>query len=721
MRHFMKNANYTILFGFIIILIILIISSNYSPIHRWGDTSTYYMQIDSIEHEFDIKYEYRDIKRAFANRFDDLPAGLHLVANSEGELFYGKEYTYALFASPFFSAFGTNGILLFNAFMFFLMICMGYIYLRFENPQILSFLLSSSFFFMSTCYLYIYWIHAEIYNLFLIMSGLFFWFIYIRNTNDIENYKHKWAIFVYFSAVIFSLATFAKTPNLVCILPIIIYEIYSKRFKNVIFISIVFCTTTIFFYMVYYFVTGNINPYNLQYVYLSSTGYPFWDGNEYNCGYPMLLGESLFKSSIFSLSGFYLISHNLFYYFFGRFTGTFWYYPFSILSIYCLICTISKRKLSNIYFARFLIAVSIIINIFIYLYLSYENPYLNYFGGSHAVGNRYFYIYPAFLFLIGSININKKTLTVFTIVAIICLSCVVPIILTPIETSASPIKHTNYLPYRAMPLEYTLIQDLPLWNPLPIQFNGTKLYFPNSDINVDDDIIIIKQTYPELIFLSKELKSADVYLLNPSGAKTVTLVSGKSKKEINFSKIGTMRENITLEPVIKLEGDIYIYKLEIFVRSIQSYNEEIIINFSPFDTELIYPLSGWHAPENWSGITTRWISDEAFLLIYSDVNRTTDVSFEALSFYRPRKLDIYFNDQPWMRTNVPTEGFVMVNIPLKIDVGVNILKLYIPDGCDSPSKIPGLKSDDKRCLSLAIQNVTINYKDESRGIQTNED
>jgi len=92
--------------------------------HRWGDTSTYYMQIQSISDDFDIQYSASDIQRVVQNRFDDLPAGLFLIKTQSGNYFYGKEFSYALINVPLYKILGDPGILVTNSLMFFLMIVM---------------------------------------------------------------------------------------------------------------------------------------------------------------------------------------------------------------------------------------------------------------------------------------------------------------------------------------------------------------------------------------------------------------------------------------------------------------------------------------------------------------------------------------------------------------------------------------------------------------------
>jgi len=82
----------------------------------------------------------------------------------------------------------------------------------------------------------------------------------------------------------------------------------------------------------------------------------------------------------------------------------------------------------------------------------------NYLGGQHAVGNRYFYIYPTFLFLIGTINLKK-----FVPFLIIALVLVGPVISNPIQSSDSPDIHTYKFPYQYAPIEYSQLNNVPFW------------------------------------------------------------------------------------------------------------------------------------------------------------------------------------------------------------------------------------------------------------------
>ncbi len=117
---------------------------------------------------------------------------------------------------------------------------------------------------------------------------------------------------------------------------------------------------------------------------------------------------------------------------------------------------------------------------------------------------------------------------------------------------------------------------------------------------------------------------------------------------------------------------------------------------------------GWHALENWGSTPTRWMENDATLMIYSDEDRTVNLSFKAHSFYRLRTLEIYVNNLPHIWAEVPSEGFMMVNVPsISLNEGANIVRFHVPEGCESPIDISELNNVDPRCLSVAVQNITI--------------
>lgn len=117
---------------------------------------------------------------------------------------------------------------------------------------------------------------------------------------------------------------------------------------------------------------------------------------------------------------------------------------------------------------------------------------------------------------------------------------------------------------------------------------------------------------------------------------------------------------------------------------------------------------GWHGLEDWDGTPTRWMENDATLMIYSDENRTADLNFNALSFHRPRSIEIYVNDLLQMQTMVldPKDGFKKVIVPgISLKEGANIVRFHVPEGCERPSDMKELNNSDSRCLSVAVQDI----------------
>ncbi|VVB67335.1 Uncharacterised protein [uncultured archaeon] len=72
----------------------------------------------------------------------------------------------------------------------------------------------------------------------------------------------------------------------------------------------------------------------------------------------------------------------------------------------------------------------------------------------------------------------------------------------------------------------------------------------------------------------------------------------------------------------------------------------------------------------------------------------------------PRTLIVSAGDHALLEKKIPL-GFVSVDCPISLKKGFNAIRLNVPEGCTSPRDIPQLKNSDERCLSLAIQNLTI--------------
>ena len=136
------------------------------------------------------------------------------------------------------------------------------------------------------------------------------------------------------------------------------------------------------------------------------------------------------------------------------------------------------------------------------------------------------------------------------------------------------------------------------------------------------------------------------------------------------------------------------------------YNQQIKSNFSENKNIQVGFNSGWHGIENWTGTQTRWMQADATILAISPDNRTATLGLQALSFYRNRTLEITGDGALAVRVAVPTV-FMNVSVPIHLAKGTNTVRLHVPEGCERPSDIKELNNPDSRCLSIAMQNLTL--------------
>lgn len=115
---------------------------------------------------------------------------------------------------------------------------------------------------------------------------------------------------------------------------------------------------------------------------------------------------------------------------------------------------------------------------------------------------------------------------------------------------------------------------------------------------------------------------------------------------------------------------------------------------------------GFHDIENWSGTLPRWMQADATLLVNSSEGRIANLSLQVLSFYRNRTLEISTGNVPVAQVAVPT-SLINVGVPIHLAKGVNIVRLHVPEGCERPSDIKELNNSDYRCLSVAVQNLSV--------------
>jgi hypothetical protein len=430
---------------------------NFPTIHEgflFADQAIYYSMTQSLAQDGDIEYEKKDLIRYY-EVFPSGPLGIFLKKGKDGKLFYAKSFAYSMCAAPFMRLFGVNGAFVFHAILLLLILLMGQAYFSWSNSPPLSLLIVLTFLFASVACVYFLWISPDFFNLFLIFTILFLWlYKHKSRESSVQNNlpgPGKFQAFLlsdwtdYLAGFLVGLAVFSKPPNIVLLGPLVLHSVFKKKFLKCCFILLAFSAASGIFWGTNYITTGDWN-------------YMGGERKSFYYTYPFEKADITFDSiqTVAMTSEGYaqkhllpakFIPHNLFYYFFGRFTGIAWYF-FPALLFLVLFFT-EKKKLY-----QWLVFMALFAEILVYIVLMPDN----YAGGGGALANRYFLsIYPLFLFL-PLAKRKAKDLALSWIVAAIFIS---PILVSPSFHSHYPSTHAKKLPFKLLPAEMTILNNLP--------------------------------------------------------------------------------------------------------------------------------------------------------------------------------------------------------------------------------------------------------------------
>ena len=190
-----KNIKvFFVLFSFFVVFFSL--STDIPTRQRGGffsDESSYFSITQSLANDLDLQYTREDITR-IKELFRTGPAAVYLKKSKDGKLTFAKFFAYPLFAAPFYKMFGVHGFLLFNGIMILLTLLMGYKILNKFHSAGRSFLFTIVFVFATVIPVYIWWMTADLFNFFIVFTGLFFFFYPFKNG--------KWAYLFLFQGVL---------------------------------------------------------------------------------------------------------------------------------------------------------------------------------------------------------------------------------------------------------------------------------------------------------------------------------------------------------------------------------------------------------------------------------------------------------------------------------------------------------------------------------------
>jgi hypothetical protein len=388
------------------------------PMGLKADEPAYWLMAESLAHDFDLVLGEADRRRAF-EAFPYGPIGNLIVMSSDGftTLQYGKPYIYSLLAAPFTRFLGANGPLTLNMLLYLGMVWLGFRYLARYNSEGVAAMTSAGFFLLSVGFAYVFWIHPEVLNMASAMACL-----YLGLTASASPTKGRWRRWLAEPAVRAALSGAALVPAVynkpvlaLLGLPVLLQFLYRRRWAGAGWWMGGAVAGMALVVGIFWGLTGHVTPYlgvargGLE---LCSPHQPpaspepelllAADGTEEEGSLATVEEAAATEPPAPPRASWWWIFHlprldplelaeRFSYFLWGRHTGLFLYFPFTLLALGLFL---AHERRSGLRWG--VLAATAGVGLFFVLWISD-----NWHGGGGFLGNRYFVnAYPAFLFLV---------------------------------------------------------------------------------------------------------------------------------------------------------------------------------------------------------------------------------------------------------------------------------------------------------------------------------
>ena len=513
-----------------------------------GDEATYYSLTYSLARDRDMAFEREDLVRVWEEF--SAPEGIFLKRGSQlhverrpgfpyfgvartpdpapDRLFYGKSYIYPLLAAPFVLAFGTSGFLVFHSLLLALCTAAGYGFLvaRGSRPTAAA-AFAAVFIFGSIAPVYFFWLTPELLNLTLVFVGVFVWAYKLAESPVV--YRGRLQRFLtspasdFVAAVLLGLATFSKPTHLLAAAPLFLWPLYQRRWGRVVLLGACFTLTVVALFLINVAATGEANYQGGdRKTFYTSSGFPFANPSVTfeNSGQRVATG-SVPTEILFQRNTAIVLVWDVMYFLVGRYSGLVAYFFPGVLAALLFLARRAARQRWQ-WFVGLAVAGGAV-GLLAYM------PY-TYSGGGGPVGNRYFLsFYPLFLFLVPPLRSLWPALISLVIGALF----IAKVTLNPFYSSFHPGDHAKAGPLRMLPIERSLLNDLPVSaDPARsrLRLAGTP---PSSFYFVDDGAYVPEGDF----FWVKGGRRADLLIRGPA----IEMPDGGTLSK----KIATMRVEIS--------------------------------------------------------------------------------------------------------------------------------------------------------------------------------
>jgi hypothetical protein len=454
----------------------------------FSDGATYYGLAHSLADDFDFAYRREDLVRVW-REYPSGPEGVFLKRGRDvqgvtltgafpflqlvtaddpdvNRLYYAKAFIFPLFAAPFVWLFGTNGFFVLHALLMTICFACAYGFLVARSAPVPALIFATAFLLISVAPVYLVQFMPDFFNLAVVLVGYFFWCYKEAaaesTTTCIGRWRGRWVMGPrsdVIAAVLIAIAVFSKPTLIFVIAPPLLLCAARRQWRHGLLTGAVFAAVLVGLFAVNVAITGDWNyqggdrktfystlgsplpgfPYQTERQRFDTTG---TERSTNRVPVEVLTGRAAF---------FEVFRRNLVYFVVGRHTGLVPYFLPGVIAVLLLLFTRHPRPRLWQWLTLGAAAASALLLI---LYMPFT-----YSGGGGPVGNRYFLgAYPLLLFVTPPL----ARITSAIVATALSAAFTAPIISNPFFAAFHPGEHAKTGLYRALPVELTLLNDLPV-------------------------------------------------------------------------------------------------------------------------------------------------------------------------------------------------------------------------------------------------------------------
>ena len=447
-----------------------------------GDEATYVAMALSAAYDGDLAFEARDLRR-FYQVYNTGPEGIFLKRGTTAtyrfdeafpfvrrdtepddqpnRVYFGKAFIASVAAAPFVRLAGLNGFLLFHVVLFAGIIWLGYRFLAAQSPQGLALGYTVVFFGASITPLYAIWLTSEVFLVACVFVAYFLWFykeVAPRPAGRLGGFLFGSGSDIV-GAVVLGLAVFAKPlPSGFLIVPPVLWALTRGRLRSGVQIGAIAVVVAAAGFAVNAGISGEFNyqggAERRTFYGGMENGFPFGPPNLpfEEKGLQRATNEVIVEERLSPVGLVSLLGTNLGYFLVGRHFG---FIPFFFPGVVAVGLFLWHRA-SRRAWQWAILGTAALSAIGLALYMPYT-----WSGGGGPPGNRYFLsVYSAMFFLTPPLT----SLVAPVLAGLGGTLFIVQILVNPFVAAKRPYLSVERGPLRALPVELTMLNDLPIMN-----------------------------------------------------------------------------------------------------------------------------------------------------------------------------------------------------------------------------------------------------------------